>query len=150
MASTVFRSYSCLLGLQRRIPMPFSLISVQQRGLWTLATIVSSDQSSVLVIAFSSNVALFSCQSALHSACRSTFLILNHSCIYNAATGGTNSYWQESCQREALDEWMSRDWTQRDSDCTGWRPMQCVGGGGGGPSFLFLPPSFCLLGKTFG
>lgn len=69
----------------------------------------SSNISSVLLNAFSSNVALFSCQSALHSACRRTFLILNHSCIHNAAGGGTNSYWQESCQREALDEWMSGD-----------------------------------------
>jgi len=78
-----------------------------------------SNISSVLVIAFSSNVALFSCHSALHSACQHTFLILNHSYIYNAAAGGTNSYWQESCGREALDEWMSGDRTQRGSDCTG-------------------------------
>ena len=53
-----------------------------------------SNKSPGMVTAFSSNVALFSCQSALHSACRCTFLILNHSCIHNAAAGRTNSYWQ--------------------------------------------------------
>ena len=68
-----------------------------------------SNISSVLVIAFSSNVALFSCHSALHSTFRRTFLILNHSYIHNAAARGTNSYWQESCGREPLDEWMSGD-----------------------------------------
>jgi hypothetical protein len=53
-----------------------------------------SNRSPVLVTAFPSNVALFKCQSALHSACRCTFPILNHSCIHNAAAGATNSYWQ--------------------------------------------------------